>query len=143
MSPVHGGRLALTLLLRGPGGGWRLAFPPDNFQTFCFLLLEIEDNRAVGMCCSHLGRGERTDSRMPGIKRPEQAGYRPIFTISAAASRLPIYVTVLLDPDIALAFYCLPCKHHKESPQLFLIPSESVRCLRAPLRQDTRAMQRS
>lgn len=38
----------------------------------------------------------------------------------------PIYVTVLLDPDISLAFYCLPCKHHKEPPQLFLIPSESV-----------------
>lgn len=38
----------------------------------------------------------------------------------------PIYVTVLLGPDISLAFYCLPCKHHKEPLQLFLIPSERV-----------------
>jgi len=38
----------------------------------------------------------------------------------------PMYITVLLDPDISLACYCLPCKHHKEPLQLFLIPSESV-----------------
>lgn len=86
MSPVHGGQLALTLLPGWSWGGWRLVFTPDNLQTFSFLLLEIEDDGAVGMCRSHLGRGERVDSRTPGIKRPEQAGYQPIFTISAAAS---------------------------------------------------------
>lgn len=51
---MHGGQLALTLL---PRGGWRLAFTPDNLQTFSFLLLEIEDDGAVRMCRLHLGEG--------------------------------------------------------------------------------------
>lgn len=52
---MQGGWLALTLL---PGVGWHLTFPPDHLQTFSFLLVEIEDDGAVGMCRSHLGRGK-------------------------------------------------------------------------------------
>lgn len=65
------------------------------------------------------GKGQTVDLSRQGTSQYS------LFLLQPAPGE-PIYVTVLLDPDISLAFYCLPCKHHKEPPQLFLIPSESV-----------------
>lgn len=121
---VQGGRLALTSL---PGGGCRLTFPPDHLQTFSFLLVEIEDDGAVGMCRSHLGRGKgQTGGRwaLEALSAQGTSRYSPVLLQPAPGE--PVCVTALLHPAISSAFCRLPCTHRKEAPPSSPVPSESL-----------------
>lgn len=80
-----------------------------------------------GCVARTLGRGKgQTVARRVLKDLSRQGTSRYSLFLLQPASGEPVCVTMLLGPDISLAFYCLLCKHHKEALQLFLIPSKSV-----------------